>query len=146
MHFEARHVENQPHQADTTAVYAAAAMANRAAALDFVSPAVLLVAHFVECTGHRADAARFAALRDLWRVHDRRKAELAAEDEARARRVQREPHAYVCAARGCGVMGTRRPGLQRCAGQCARACKPAYCSKECQKKVPLSPAERCAPR
>ncbi|CAL1699049.1 unnamed protein product, partial [Somion occarium] len=43
------------------------------------------------------------------------------------------PNAYRCAAPGCGIEGTKKSALLKCAGKCPPDVKPSYCSKECQK-------------
>jgi len=53
---------------------------------------------------------------------------------ARDRKVARAPNAYWCATEGCGIEGTKKATLLRCAGKCEGANKPYYCSKECQRK------------
>lgn len=147
VHFDIAQNERALGKANTTTLYRAADMGNRAAALAFVSPIVLLIANHIEGTGLRVavaplagegvDATSFEEFVDLWKVQDRRKWEVSVEEEKRSRKVQREPHAYICAVKECGIMGTHKNGLMRCAGKCPRACKPAYCGKSCQLKVGL---------
>lgn len=133
------------------AVHRGAVLADVAAKLGFVAPIVLRIADVVERTGFRRpetcppghSAARFAELTDLWRVFDRRKAELEHRDGARDAKVLAMPNRFFCAAEGCGIEATHGSALFSCAGKCKQEWKPSYCSKDCQKKVriPSCPCE-----
>lgn len=66
------------------AVHRAAVLADAAASLGFVAPVVLRIADVIEKTGFRRQETcppehtvdRFLELKDLWRVYDKRKAEM----------------------------------------------------------------------
>ena len=73
----------------------------------------------------------------LWRAIDERLAEVAAEEEARQRKVDKRPNEYVCAGPGCTVGAVQRGALRACSGSCPKDLKPSYCGKECQLKVRL---------
>ncbi|GJE84151.1 hypothetical protein PsYK624_002270 [Phanerochaete sordida] len=143
----ARRIPNleRPGVWDLDALYRAAVCADEAAALGFTSPSVLAVGIEVERAGFRRRAdcrlpqsawrvEHFAALAELWRVVDRRKVAIWRAQTRRQAKLRRDPNAYVCAAPGCGVEGTHKAALARCSGRCAKPGKPAYCSKDCQKK------------
>lgn len=124
-------------------LYRAAVCADKACALGFVSPTVLHIGVTVERVGFRRQqdcrfagwsTDRFEALEDMWRIVDRRKAEIHREQSRRQEKLRKDPNAYICAAPGCGIEGTHKAALQRCAGKCTKEGKPAYCSRECQKK------------
>jgi len=137
-HWESRTTEaDGPDVWNIDAVYRAASHANDAASLGFVSPAVLIIGlstkqNMEEGQYPEFDAPRFHALEFLWEVVERREGELQREKERRDEKVAKAPNAYVCAAEGCGIEGTRKSGLLRCAGACPAESKPSYCSKECQ--------------
>ncbi|KAH9929821.1 uncharacterized protein B0H18DRAFT_1117350 [Fomitopsis serialis] len=121
-------------------MHRAAVAADAAAAQGLVTPIVLFIAQFVAMPfGPRGDASlkdmpQFACLSDLWCIWERRNEEMQLEQLARDRKVSRAPNAYRCAAEGCGIEGTKKATLLRCAGKCQGANKPHYCSKECQRK------------
>ena len=125
------------------AVYRGATFANAAASLGFVPPTVLRIANEIEKNGFRKretcppghSVDRFLALEDLWRAYDQRKAEMEQSGGARDEKVLAMPNMYFCATEGCGLEATHKSALYRCSGKCDKDWKPAYCSKECQRKV-----------
>lgn len=139
--------EEGPEVCNIDSVYRAASCANECAALGFVSPIVLIIGShtqqlladednlrkFPRELGH----PRFKAFGDLWDVVARRESEMVKTVERREERVARMRNVYVCAAEGCGLEGTSKSGLMRCAGKCEGEGKPSYCSKECQKTVSI---------
>lgn len=142
--FERRIDADDPGCWNVDSLYRAAVSADEACKLGYVCPGTLFVGMTVERTGFRRpgdckfpgwDTRRFAALGALWRAVDRRKAEVQLADKKVKRKLRKDPKAYICAADGCGIEATHKAALQRCAGKCMEAGKPAYCSKECQKKV-----------
>ncbi|KAH9828684.1 uncharacterized protein C8Q71DRAFT_792945 [Rhodofomes roseus] len=124
----------------------AAKAANAGAALGLVAPIVLRVAEYV-ATGPVPfrELPEFVGLEDMWRAWDRRVEEMAREQLVRDRKVARAPNAYRCAMKGCGIEGTKKAALMRCAGKCEGAYKPHYCSKECQKKDWKQHKPNCKP-
>ncbi|KAH9828683.1 uncharacterized protein C8Q71DRAFT_912205 [Rhodofomes roseus] len=134
------HVDKETIQIDD--LRRAAIAADAAAAQGLVTPIVLNIAQYAAMPlGLPSNAYQsfkklpeFACLTDLWRVWRRRNGEIEREQQARDRKVARAPNAYRCAAEGCGIEGTKKATLLRCAGKCEEASKPHYCSKECQKK------------
>lgn len=144
--FERRITQDNPDYWNIDALYRAAKYADEACALGFVSSGVLDIGITIERAGFRRQedcrfpqwsTERFERLTDLWRVVDRRKAEIQRKESKRQGKLKKDPNAYICAARGCGVEATHKAGLQRCSGKCRKEGKPAYCSKECQKKVSI---------
>ncbi|KDQ58271.1 hypothetical protein JAAARDRAFT_193688 [Jaapia argillacea MUCL 33604] len=124
-------------------LYRAALNADLAASLGLIFPNVLFVAKIIESSGFRRpednrfpqhSTKRFERLETLWAVADQRKRELEEENRRRDRKVAKAPLAYMCAAQGCGIEGTKKAALLQCAGKCPRDQKPSYCSKECQKQ------------
>lgn len=89
--------------------------------------------------GHSTE--RFAGLSELWQAVNKQKVKVVREDLKRKRKMRKDPNAYICAAEGCGIEATHKAALRACSGKCAKEGKPAYCSKECQKKVSKSPVE-----
>lgn len=129
---------------DINSLYLAASCANSACALGIAFPGVIHIGMTVELNGLRrqedckrpgVDVSRFAVLTDLWRAVDRRKMGVQMDDAKREQKMWNDPTAYVCAAEGCGIQATHKAVMQRCAGKCAKEGKPAYCGKECQRKV-----------
>lgn len=125
-------------------VYRAAQAADTAVSLGFVSPIVIKVADYIQRIGFRRQSdckweghstARFEQLADLWRVYDKRVAEVERQEAARDEKVSKAPNAYICAAAGCGIEATHKAALLRCSGKCSVEGKPSYCSKDCQRKV-----------
>lgn len=144
MQYERRLVDNNPDSVDVDVLHRAAMSAEVACAQGFVCPGVLTVGMTVERMGLRrqadckipgVDTQRFAGLAALWKAVDRRKAEIQLADRKLENKLKKNPGAYICAAEGCGIEATHKAALLRCAGKCAMKGKPAYCSKECQKKV-----------
>lgn len=122
------------------ALWHAAFFANECASLGFVSPAVLLIGMQTKELVDQGKLEsfrqqRFEGFEFLWEVVDDRIRHVEEKENARDEKVSRSPNAYICAAEGCGIEGTRKSGLMSCAGPCPRDMKPSYCSKECQKTV-----------
>ncbi|KAI0350978.1 hypothetical protein OH77DRAFT_988548 [Trametes cingulata] len=120
-------------------LYVSSIYANGAAELGLVSPAVLSVGMHLRRVAQRdgidlSKTQRYAPLRHLWRVVDARMREWEEIQAKQAAKVAKAPNAYVCAAPGCGIQGTQKKALLRCAGKCPPHRKPHYCGKECQKK------------
>ncbi|TCD68856.1 hypothetical protein EIP91_009570 [Steccherinum ochraceum] len=120
------------------AMLRAAVFANECAAVGFVTPAVLVVGFSLKdllATGNiPADFDRRTAdqLDFLWEAVEKRLERFEKAKEKRDAKVSDEPTAFTCAAEGCGIEGTKRSALLRCAGPCSMETKPSYCSKECQ--------------
>ncbi|KAI0370947.1 hypothetical protein BV20DRAFT_227814 [Pilatotrama ljubarskyi] len=94
-------------------LYVSALYANGAAELGLVSPAVLNVAQHLRRVAKRdgfnlGKSKRYGHLVHLWR---------AAEARSREWEKSKAPNAYVCAAPGCGIQGTQKKALLRCAGR-----------------------------
>lgn len=130
--------------ADVRGLQRAACFADEAAALGFVPPVVLEVAHRVAAMDlRRADIVQpqgwhadnvFATLTALWQAYDNRVSEQ--NGDSRAPDVKQDnPNFYLCAAEGCGLQAAGRGPLRVCGGTCPEDGKPAYCSEECQKSV-----------
>ncbi|THH29703.1 hypothetical protein EUX98_g4486 [Antrodiella citrinella] len=105
------------------AAHRAAMHANDCASLGFVSPAVLVIGMTIkqlmeENKFQQFNNPRFHELEFLWEAVERREEEMKKSTEKRNEKVAKAPNAYVCAAEGCGIEGTRKSGLLR---------------KECQK-------------
>ncbi|KDQ52265.1 hypothetical protein JAAARDRAFT_62033 [Jaapia argillacea MUCL 33604] len=125
-------------------LYRSASNANTAASLGLIAPCVLAVADAAEKAGLRRPednrfaglcTKRFQILRSLWEASDKHKREISEAKRTRDRKVEKTPLAYVCAALGCGIEGTKKAALSRCGGKCPVDKKPSYCSKECQIRV-----------
>lgn len=133
-----------PEEWNIDALFRAASFANNAAALGFVSPAVLNVARRTGDVGARSRATwrfsypynpEFAKLEFMWGAMDARLAEMEREDRKHDQKVAKHPASYRCAAPGCGITVTKKAALLRCAGGCPTDDKAHYCSKECQTEV-----------
>jgi len=136
--------ENAPGILNISRLYDVGDSANEAAALGFVSSAVLSVAQRIESAGLRRpednrfpehSTERLESLADLWEALDAHAAEMAEEDSRREAKVSKGPLSYFCAAEDCGIVATKKSTLRRCAGGCPPAFKPSYCSKYCQTAV-----------
>lgn len=119
----------------------AAHHANESIKLGLDSPIVLSVGMKIRQIGEvlgvdvQLTVTRGKLFRPLWCAVSRRYEELYEEERSRARKTNRNPNEYVCAAEGCGIGGERRAALLECSGRCPRDLKPHYCSKQCQKRV-----------
>lgn len=132
--------EDGPDVWNIDSVYRAAVYADECASLGYIPPIVLFIGKKVrelQAVPNIAEARhpRFTKLANLWEVHDRRTQEVLREKERRDEKIAKTPLAYICAAEGCGIEGTKKSALLRCAGKCPMDIKPAYCSKECQRSV-----------
>lgn len=119
-------------------MYRAALAADAAVALGFTSPAVLDIARTLQRAKFRTNEPpflRFFQLENLWDAVDKLTLECDTRINKQEEKVQKNSNAYRCAAPGCGIEASSKSGLMRCAGPCSPNAKPAYCSKECQKKV-----------
>jgi hypothetical protein len=121
-------------------LYAAAIYADAAISRGLTTPIALWVTSLLTRSGTQynidvRNSPRYRVFHNLWRAMDNREAEMDAEDNKRSAKVAKAPNAYKCAAKGCGVEGTSKTALPRCAGTCPSGSKPSYCSKDCQKKV-----------
>ncbi|TCD68862.1 hypothetical protein EIP91_009576 [Steccherinum ochraceum] len=132
--------EDKPQSYKMDFLYTAAKLADDAASLGLVSPAVLRVGRDVLKQLKSPNFAlleppsrRFNALEFLWEAAEKRNVELQRREQKRAEKIASAPDSYFCAAEGCGIRGTRKSGLLRCAGKCPAGSKPSYCSKDCQK-------------
>lgn len=128
-------------------LYVAAAHANTAIRHGLVSPIVLYIAFEIAraCELQGVDPRKtgvYGPFTALWREHEVRVAEIQEEQRKMAAKIARAPNAYVCAAQGCGIEGSKKASLMRCAGKCPAERKPHYCSKECQKMVSADPSTR----
>lgn len=130
------------------AVQRAAECANEACALGFAPPGILIVGMNIEQRGYRRHedmktpmqvTDRFSVLSDLWRAVDRYKTRAVLEAADQEAAACPDPDAYICAAEGCGLEPTNKAPLRKCSGKCNNQGKPAYCCKDCQKKVSSSP-------
>ena len=105
-----------------------------------VSPIALQIASWIARVGERdgfdpRKSNPYCKLTALWRAEEARTKEWREEQRKMAAKIARAPNAYVCAAQGCGIEGSKKKSLMRCAGKCPVERKPHYCSKECQKNV-----------
>ncbi|KIP12900.1 hypothetical protein PHLGIDRAFT_123946 [Phlebiopsis gigantea 11061_1 CR5-6] len=141
--FERRLDDEDPDCWNVDSLYRAAVCANEACTLGYVCPGTMSVGMAIERSGFRRqedckfpeqDTKRFEELTALWRAVDRRKAEIRLADRKMEKKLKKDPRAYICTADGCGIEATHKAALLRCAGKCAAAGKPAYCSKDCQRK------------
>ena len=129
--------DRDPRAILATAIYHASESVN----LGLVSPATLLVGMTMRGVALGSHPNDPLTSRDspvcapLWRAIDDRLAEVAAEEEARQRKVDKRPNEYVCAGPGCTVGAVQRGALRACSGSCPKDLKPSYCGKECQLKV-----------
>ena len=133
-------------QWEITHVSAAALSASECAILGFVSPTVLeLSCYFLKLFENHFDMypSRLRwlfseeCIGEVYVVARKWFAEQATQGSSKAEKKAKTPIAYICAAEGCGIEGTRKSTLRRCAGKCPMEIKPAYCSKRCQKLVCL---------
>ena len=58
-------------------------------------------------------------------------------EEEREKRGWKPMSKTDCAAEGCAMQGVPTSTLKACAGKCPQDLKPHYCSKACQKQVPV---------
>ena len=132
--------DDEPDVWNIDSVWRAGAFADDCASLGFISPVVLMIGTGIQDLMSipeipEARHPRFQEFVFLWEVVERRNREYDEEKKKRDGKVAKAPNAYICAAQGCGIEGTRKSGLLRCAGKCPSNIKPSYCSKECQKAV-----------
>ncbi|TCD68863.1 hypothetical protein EIP91_009577 [Steccherinum ochraceum] len=130
--------DDEPGVWNIDSVYRAAVFADDCVSLGFVSPIVLQIGAKIRELMKvpqipEARHPRFKNLEFLWEAIDARDKEVQKAKQKRDTKVARAPTAYVCAAKGCGIEGTRKSALLKCAGKCPPEMKPSYCSKECQK-------------
>ena len=121
-------------------LYLAAVYADATAEHGLISPTVLHAASYILRLGTRDGvdlkrSQRYGPLKHLWRAEEARTREWEEEQKKKAVKVARTPNTYICTAPGCGIEGTQKKSLMRCAGKCPMERKPHYCSKECQKRV-----------
>ena len=144
--FEARIVDDGTTW-NMDALYRAGLFADKCVALGLTTPAVVSIASAIERVGFRRKEdemfpghhpERFEKLTNLWAAADKRAAEVNKRETKQALKQESHPNAYICATEGCGIEATSKSGLMQCAGPCARDIKPAYCSKDCQRKVRTS--------
>ncbi|KAI0713766.1 hypothetical protein C8Q76DRAFT_732493 [Earliella scabrosa] len=119
-------------------LYLAAVYADATAEHGLISPTVLHAASYILRLGTRDGvdlkrSQRYGPLKHLWRAEEARTREWEEEQKKQAVKVARTPNTYICTAPGCGIEGTRKKSLMRCAGKCPMERKPHYCSKECQR-------------
>ncbi|THH29707.1 hypothetical protein EUX98_g4488 [Antrodiella citrinella] len=136
--WELKVTEDDPDTWNIDSVHRAGVFADDCAALGFVSAIMLHIGMKIRelrALPHVPEARhpRFTKLEYLWEIVETRNQEMAREKQKRDQTVVKAPNAYVCALKGCGIEGTRKSALLRCAGKCPADVKPSYCSKECQK-------------
>ncbi|KAI0742585.1 hypothetical protein C8Q80DRAFT_1189519 [Daedaleopsis nitida] len=120
-------------------LYLSGLFVEAAARLGLVSPLVLRIPKYLVQTmkGSAVDvreSRKYGGFTHLWCAYDARNTEIAEEERRHAAKVSKAPNAYICAVPGCGIAGSQKKALVRCAGKCPAHRKPHYCSKECQKK------------
>ncbi|KZW01288.1 hypothetical protein EXIGLDRAFT_89788 [Exidia glandulosa HHB12029] len=121
----------------------AAQHADNAAALGFVSPAVLGAAmrasdvraqvrssgpKFAHALQHEPE---FEKLENLWEVLDKHREDVARQAKKQEKKVAKAPSSYRCAAPECGIIATKKVAFFRCS-RCTAVEKAHYCSKDCQ--------------
>ncbi|KAH8102279.1 hypothetical protein BXZ70DRAFT_1076798, partial [Cristinia sonorae] len=132
--------EDGPDVWNIDSVYRAGGFADTCCSLGFVPPCVLFIGTRILDLQAQPNAAlqgfrhpRFSALTFLREAVKRRGLEVEKESKRRDEKIEKAPNAYICAAPGCGIEGTRKSALLRCSGKCPMDIKPSYCSKECQR-------------
>ncbi|KAH9857804.1 hypothetical protein C2E23DRAFT_720157 [Lenzites betulinus] len=125
-------------------ILCAARHATHAAAIDFVSPAVLIAGFAFKTLVERVDLdlARIPLYRPLWRALDRWQRDLSAEETGGGKAPERNEEA--CGAAGCTRTTQHGGGPRGWGCECASDLKPWYCSKECQDIDWLNHQKTCA--